>query len=140
MSGPFVHVHHVRFEEVDAAGIVYFAHFFSWCHDAMEAMLGAVDGGYAGLVMKRRLGLPAVHVEADFESPLRFGDDVRIAVTAERLGTSSVTLRFDLARASDGGRVATLRHVAVLTDLVELKSRPLPDDVRRVLESMKLPG
>ena len=136
MTAPFVHVHHVRFEEVAAAGIVYFAHFFSWCHDAMEAMLGAVDGGYSGLVMKRRLGLPAVHVEANFASPLRFGDDVRIAVSVERIGTSSVALRFDLARASDGGHVATLRHVAVLTDLNELRSRPLPDDVREVLSGL----
>jgi 4-hydroxybenzoyl-CoA thioesterase len=136
VNAPFVHVHHVRFEEVDAAGIVYFAHFFSWCHDAMEALLGTVDGGYAGLVTKRRLGLPAVHVEADFSSPLRFGDDVRIAVSVERLGTSSVALRFDLARTSDGVHVATLRHVAVLTDLNALRSRPLPDDVREVLAGL----
>jgi 4-hydroxybenzoyl-CoA thioesterase len=138
VSAPFVHVHHVRFEEVDAAGIVYFAHFFSWCHDAMEALLGTLEGGYAGLVVRRRLGLPAVHVEADFVSPLRFGDDVRVAVSVERLGTSSVTLRFDLARESDRGHVATLRHVAVLTDLVQLKSRPLPDDVRKALEAVKV--
>ncbi len=139
MTTPFVHVHHVRFEEVDAAGIVYFAHFFTWCHDAMEALLGPIDGGYAGLVIKRRLGLPAVHVEADFASPLRFGDDVRIAVSVERLGTSSVALRFELARASDGAHVATLRHVAVLTDLNELRSRPLPDDVRQALEAVRVP-
>ena len=39
MGSPFVFVRRVRFEEIDAAGIVYFPRFFTFCHDAMEAML-----------------------------------------------------------------------------------------------------
>ncbi len=133
MASPFVFVHRVRFEEIDTAGIVYFARFFSWCHDAMAAMLAPVDGGYRGLVLDRKLGLPAVHAEADYVSPLRFDDEVRIAVTVEKLGRSSVGMRFDLTRGDDGRAVATLRHVMVLSDLQALESRPLPDDVRAVL-------
>ena len=134
MTEPYVHVHRVRFDEVDAAGIVYFARFFTWCHDAMEAMLGTVDGGYVGLVTERRLGFPAVHVEADYAAPLRFGDAVSVAATVERLGKSSIALRFELTSASDGDHVATLRHVVALTDLDAMRARPLPDDVRSVLE------
>ncbi len=140
MTAPFVYVHRVRFEEVDAAGIVYFARFFSFCHDAMAAMLSGLDGGYAALVTKRRLGLPAVHCEADFSAPLRFGDDVRVAVVVERLGASSCALRFDLERADPDGRgspspVATLRHVVALTDLAAMRAVPLPEDVRSVFEA-----
>jgi 4-hydroxybenzoyl-CoA thioesterase len=134
VSAAFVHIHRVRFDEVDAAGIVYFARFFSWCHDAMEAMLSTLDGGYTALVIERRLGLPAVHVEADFAAPLRFGDEVRIATVVERLGTSSCALRFDLQRASDSQCIATVRHVVALTDLVAMRARPLPNDVRALLE------
>lgn len=133
MSAPFFFAHRVRLDEVDAAGIVYFAHFFTWCHEAMAAMLEPVDGGYASLVMTRRVGLPAVHVEADFAAPVRFGDEVRIATAVERVGTSSCALRFDIERTSDGDHIATLRHVVALTDLGEMRSRPLPDDVLRVL-------
>ena len=134
MGAPFLHVHRVRFEEIDAAGIAYFARFFTWCHDAMEAMLAPIDGGYIGLVRDRRMGMPAVHVEADFASPLRYGDSVRVAVTVERTGKSSVTLRFDLSRLPDGTKVATLRHVVALTDMTAMRSRPLPDDVRAILD------
>jgi 4-hydroxybenzoyl-CoA thioesterase len=134
VSAPFVHVHRVRFDEVDAAGIAYFANFLRWCHDAMAAMLAPLDGGYAALVSRRRLGLPAVHVDADFASPLRFGDEVRIALAVERIGTSSCSLRFDLAR-GDGGPVATVRHVVVLTDLALMRARPLAADVRAILEN-----
>jgi acyl-CoA thioesterase FadM len=31
MNPPFVPLHRVRFDEVDGAGIVYFARFFSLC-------------------------------------------------------------------------------------------------------------
>jgi 4-hydroxybenzoyl-CoA thioesterase len=138
MSAAFVHVHRVRFDEVDAAGIVYFARFFSFCHDAMEGMLARLDGGYTALVTTRRLGLPAVHVEADFAAPLRFGDEVRITTVVERVGTSSCTLRFDLERTADDDHVATVRHVVALTDLTAMRARPLPDDLRAVFDGYRV--
>ncbi len=135
MTAPYVHVHRVRFDEVDAAGIVYFARFFTWCHDSMEAMLDGVEGGYVGLVVQRRLGFPAVHVEADYAAPLRFGEEVHIAATVERIGKSSIAMRFDLTRASDGDHVATLRHVVAVTDLDAMRAHAIPDDVRTALET-----
>jgi 4-hydroxybenzoyl-CoA thioesterase len=140
LGTPFQSVHRVRFEEIDAAGIVYFARFFTWCHDAMAAMLEPLDGGYVALVRGRNLGFPAVHVEADYVSPLRFGDEVRIAIHVERAGRSSVAMRFELTRGDDGRKVATVRHVMVLTDLTVLKSAPLPEDVRAVFERHMSPS
>jgi 4-hydroxybenzoyl-CoA thioesterase len=140
VGAPFVFTHRVRFEEIDAAGIVYFARFFTWCHDAMEAMLAPIDGGYVGLLRKRKLGLPAVHAEADYVAPLRFGDDVRIEVLVEKLGQSSVGLRFDLTRMDDGTKVATVRHVVVMSDVTVVRSTPLPDDVRSTFARYMAPG
>jgi 4-hydroxybenzoyl-CoA thioesterase len=137
LTGAFEHVHRVRFDEVDAAGIVYFPRFFTWCHDAMEALLTPID--YADLVRRRRLGLPAVHAEADYTSPVRFGDEVRVAVVVERIGTSSCALRFDLSHGER--RVATLRHVVAATDLDAMRARPLPDDVRAAFQRhLVMPG
>ncbi len=130
MGTPFLFVHRVRFEEIDAAGIVYFARFFTWCHDAMAAMLDPIEGGYAGLVRTRKLGFPAVHVEADYLSPLRFGDEVHVHVHVEKAGRSSAHMRFEMTRGDDGRKVATLRHVMALTDLTAFRSTPLPDDVQ----------
>ena len=48
--------HAVRFEEVDAAGIVFFARFFNWCHEAMERFFDAITGGYVDLITRRRVG------------------------------------------------------------------------------------
>jgi 4-hydroxybenzoyl-CoA thioesterase len=131
---PFVFDRPVRFEEVDAAGIVFFPRFLEYCHEAMEALLAPLEGGYAHLVMERKLGLPAVRVEADFSSPLRFGDVARIRVTVEQIGRTSCTLLYEMASAKTSKPVARVRHVVVLSDLRALQKVEIPADVRAILE------
>ena len=125
----------VRFEDVDAAGIVFFARFFSYCHEAMETLFDGIEGGYVALITKRKVGFPAVHVEADFRAPLRYGDVVRVAVDVMRVGTKSTTLRFTMTRGADGTSVAAVTHVCAVSDLVALKAVPIPEDVRAVLDA-----
>jgi 4-hydroxybenzoyl-CoA thioesterase len=136
----FVYDRPVRFEDVDAAAILFFARFFNYCHEAMEGLFSPLEGGYAHLIVARTLGFPAVHVEADFTAPLRFGDVARIAVVVERIGKSSCTLRYDFTRAGDGAKVAVIRHVVVVSDLRLIKTAPMPDDVRAVLEAHLVPN
>jgi 4-hydroxybenzoyl-CoA thioesterase len=130
----FVFERSVKFEDVDAARIVFFPRVLAYCHDAMAALMAPLLGGYAGLVTKRGLGLPTVHTEADFSAPLRFGDVARIELSVGRIGTSSTTLRFEISRAEDGVRVAQVSLVCACTDLAKLRAIPWPDDVRAILE------
>ena len=134
----FVYERAVRFEDVDAAAIVFFSRFLNYCHEAMEALLAPLEGGYAALIVARRRGMPAVRVEADFAAPLRFGDSMRIEVTVEHIGNTSCTFRYEIKNAKDGAHVARIRHVVVLCDLDGIKATPIPADVRAVLE-MHLP-
>ena len=123
----------VRFEDVDAAQIVFFPRFFSYCHEAMEALFTPLDGGYVRLIKERRIGLPAVHVEADFKAPLTYGDVARIDVTVPHVGTTSCTLAYRVMRAKDDTLVATVKHVCVVSDLRALTKIAIPDDVRALL-------
>jgi 4-hydroxybenzoyl-CoA thioesterase len=129
----------VRFEEVDAAGLVFFAWFFNWCHEAMAHLFDGVPGGYVDLITRRRVGFPAVHVDADWRAPLRYGDVATITISVTQVGTSSATLRYVLTRTSDGAHVATIHHVTVATDLDTMTKRPLPDDCRALLEAHRAP-
>jgi 4-hydroxybenzoyl-CoA thioesterase len=130
----------VRFEEVDAAGIAFFARFFNWCHEAMERFFDGVPGGYVGLIIGRKLGFPAVHLTADWKMPLRYGDIVSIATSVTKVGCTSATFRYVLTRESDGAHVATVEHVTVATDLDTMTKRPLPDDCRALLETHRTPS
>ena len=76
----------VRFEEIDAAGIVFFARYLHICHDAMEAVFAPLPGGYCALITQRRIGFPAVHTDCEFVAPLRYGDVVRVETSVVRAG------------------------------------------------------
>jgi YbgC/YbaW family acyl-CoA thioester hydrolase len=130
----------VRFQEVDAAGLLYFPRFLSFAHEAMEELFAPLgEGGYVGLIRDRRVGLPAVHLETDFRAPVRYGDRIRVETAVERIGTRSLTLRHRFVRARDGVTAAVVRHTVVSTDLSTLKSCEMPADVRRVAEAHQEP-
>lgn len=130
----FVYERAIRFEEVDAARIVFFARFLNYAHEAMEALLGGLQGGYVRLVNERRIGMPAVHVSCDFRAPLRFGDVVRIETHAARIGNKSITYRYEFFRKADGVHAASVEHVCAVTDLDAMRAIPVPDDIRALLE------
>jgi 4-hydroxybenzoyl-CoA thioesterase len=129
----------VGFDETDAAGIVFFARFFHWCHEAMERFFDGVPGGYVELITRRRIGFPTVHATADWKLPFRYGDTTRIETSVVRLGTTSATLRFGLSRLRSGSKVAemaaTIEHVCVATALDTMTKLPVPDDCRALLEA-----
>ncbi|MCC9307788.1 acyl-CoA thioesterase [Kitasatospora sp. RB6PN24] len=85
-----VHRCHVEWMDTDAAGhhhntaIVRFV-------EAAEAALMRDSGitGYFGAA-------PRVRYEVDFSAPLWFGQHVTTVLTVERIGTSSLTLRFEV--------------------------------------------
>ncbi len=129
----FTYPRPVRFEDVDAAQIVFFSRFLNYCHEAMEALFGDLPGGYVGLIVERHIGLPAVHVECDFTSPLRYGDVARIDVTLDRIGRSSCAFRYVITRVADGAPVAVILHVCAVSDLRALRSIPIPDDMRALM-------
>lgn len=123
----------IGFEDVDAAGLLFFGRYFGYCHEAMERLFGT----YVDLIMRRRIGFPAVHVEADFKAPLAYGDVARIGVSVVKLGTTSCTLRYDVVRARDGVTAATITHVVVAMDLATKAKVPIPEDCRALLEAAR---
>jgi 4-hydroxybenzoyl-CoA thioesterase len=128
----------VRFEEVDAAGIAFFPRFAAWGHEAMEAFFDQVAGGYVDLIMRRRIGFPAVKLEAEFLAPVRYGDVVVIETSVSHLGNRSATFTYRM-RCGER-RVATLHHTVVISDLVAMRSTDMPADVRAALEAHVSPN
>ena len=123
----------IRFEEVDAAQILFFGRFLSLCHEAMEHFFAGLAGGYVSLIHDRRIGYPAVKVDAQYRSPLRYGDTAMIETTVAHVGTTSTTFRYVFRRKADNVHCATILHVVVASDLDTVTKVPLPDDCRALL-------
>lgn len=123
----------VRFEDVDAAHIVFFGRYMNYAHEAMEHLFSSVEGGYAGLITQRQVGFPAVKVEAIYHAPLRYGEVVDIETRALRVGNRSATLGYRFVRVHDQKPVAEIAHTVVLSDLRTVTSCDMPADVRALL-------
>ena len=121
----------VRFQDVDAAQIVFYPRVLEYFSDAYVAMLLA--GGF-DLPGELALGslLPLVHAEADYLKPLRFGDATHVEVARVRLGETSFTVGYRVRLAS--GRAAAIgQTVHVCLDRASFRPQAIPERVRAVL-------
>jgi 4-hydroxybenzoyl-CoA thioesterase len=124
----------VAFDEIDAAGFAYFPKVVALAHEALERLLeDARPGGYAGWVMGERIGLPCVHVAADFSAPLRFGDEIVVTTSIAKFGTTSVSFLVNVSR-GDGVQCARIDYVVACAKLDGPRKHPLPVELRRALE------
>jgi 4-hydroxybenzoyl-CoA thioesterase len=125
--------HRIRFSECDPAGIVFYPQYFVLFNDLVEAWIdSSVPNGYHGLIATRRVGMPTVHLVADFKVISRMGDDVVLALEVVRVGTKSYTLALSCKGVVGDVRM-TVEQTIVTTSLQTHAAIPIPDELRRVL-------
>ena len=122
----FARRYRYRFGDIDHAGIAYYPALLHYCHCAFEDFWADELGvNYPTLMRDHNLGFPTVHLEADFLSPIRYGDEPEIRVGVLRVGGSSVDFGFWFSTAQPACRMR-LTTVAVAMDTlkkVELPAR-----------------
>ncbi|MCS6799060.1 MAG: acyl-CoA thioesterase [Myxococcota bacterium] len=120
----------IRFGDEDHAGIVYYPRYFDFFHQAFEDLFESQGVPYRVCLDEDRIGWPAVHAEADFERPLRFGDVLDVDVSVERFGRSSVSFRYEGRRRADGERVVVGRTIVACVDLRTFRPMSVPTRYR----------
>jgi 4-hydroxybenzoyl-CoA thioesterase len=126
----------IKFDDVDAAGLVYYPRFFHLCHVVFEDLFNQKGPiSYPKLIKERRIGFPTVHVEATFSHPLRYGDDVEIELKLLEIKNSSVVTAYRFLM-KDGLACFYAAITTVCMDLEQEKSLSLPSDLREFLEGV----
>lgn len=119
--------------ETDPAAIIYGPQAFAIAIECIEELLIASTGlCFRDLNLKRDVGTPWVHMSCDFEKPLYAGEAYAVEVTLEKLGGSSFTYRVR-AFNDAGTRLFSVKLVGVAVDLKTMKTKSIPDDIRRGL-------
>jgi 4-hydroxybenzoyl-CoA thioesterase len=137
-----VHRHRleVHFGDCDPAGIVYFPRFFDFFHRAMESWFGEALGvAYERVIVGQKIGFPAVHTEADFRAPCRFGEGVIVELRLGRLGRTSLTLDYEVRGEAKGDTRLTGQTVCAVMDLdpeskTYMRAVALPPELREAME------
>ncbi|AYN19097.1 acyl-CoA thioesterase [Alcaligenes aquatilis] len=126
--------HRIRFSECDPAGIVFYPQYFVMFNDLMEAWIDSMTPeGFHNMIASKRVGMPSVHIEAEFKSISRMGDDVVMSLGVERIGNSSLTLLLRCI-GKDGVLRMQVRQTVVTTSLETHLGISIPDFLRNPMQ------
>lgn len=115
----FMYTRTIRFQETDAAGVVYFANVLSICHEAYEASLIASGIDARLFFSKGELAVPIVHATVDFLKPMYCGDRISLQLTPTQVNDSTFEIRYSVFCAPSGQNEnrlvsqALTRHVCI---------------------------
>jgi len=117
----------VRFQDVDAAGIIFYPRLLEYFHDAYVSFLAAVGTPLPEVLRSGRWLSPVRHAEADYFRPLRFGDEVEVALVRAHLEPTEVTLGYRVAR-SDSDEVCVVGQVVhTFLDAATFRRTDIPE-------------
>ncbi len=105
----------IRFGDTDPYGVVYYATYHRWAHQAVEDFLRAkgFDPDRFFRDKDRGIGMPVVASSGRFFRPLKYPSSVLSKVSVTEVGKSSIT--FEVVFSCEGKAVAklTLTFVAI---------------------------
>ena len=130
----WAHETSIRFQDVDAAGVVFFARFFDFFHDAWLAFIEHGGLQYPEIVNARSWGAPLKHVEADYFAPLRFGDRIAVGLVEAAWEGSNLLIGYQV---TSGGKVAAVgmtQHVVI--DIQGMKRIDPPEAFRAIFQPL----
>jgi acyl-CoA thioester hydrolase len=116
----------VAWVDTDAGGRIHFTAVFRWAEAAETALmrrLGFLQGSWGDFPRRR--------VEAEYLKVLRFEDEIEIRLRVDKVGRTSVSYAWTIAK--DGEPYVKGRHTVVHVD-AEGRPEPLADAVRAALE------
>ena len=120
----------VRFVECDQQGVVFNSHYLVWADEAVNVWFAARGLPWAELVA-RGVDYYVVASSLEWSSSARYGDTVDGDVEVDKLGRTSLALRFDI-------RVGERPCCVVRTTYVCTEGgtpKPWPDDVRALMQT-----
>jgi acyl-CoA thioester hydrolase len=130
MGGTYTHRVDVRYLEVDRQGVVFNMWYLAYFDDAMSGLLAHGGVPYPQLLAEG-YDVMLVHTELDWTAGVGFGDDVRVEVSTERIGTTSFTLGFAVLRGTEV--VCRARTVYVAVAVKDYAKREIPTRLRAAL-------
>jgi 1,4-dihydroxy-2-naphthoyl-CoA hydrolase len=94
----FTYVRTIRFQDTDAAGVVYFANVLPMCHEAYEESIAAVGIQLQAFFGSNAVAIPIVHASVDLFQPMFCGDRQLIHLTPQRLDNHKFEIAYEILK------------------------------------------
>ena len=133
----FVERRAIRFQDIDAAGIIFYPRVLEMFHDVYAAFLAFAGTPLPEVLRSGGWLAPVRHAEADYFKPLCFGDPVSVEICRAHLAETEATLGYRIARAQGEEVCAVGQVVHTFVERASFKRTPIPEPVRRALERIE---
>ncbi len=125
----------IRFQDVDAAGSLFFARLFDYLHGAYEGLLESAGCPLPLVLAEKSWAAPLRHVEADYFGPLTFGDRVVVHIALAHVEETEITLGYRVVK-EDESVAAVGQTVHTFIDVGSRTRRPVPPELTRLLTAL----
>ena len=119
----------VRFRDVDALGHVHHSMALVYAEE-VRAAFWREEVGRPGI---DRIDYVIAQATANYHSPIHFPSTLTVALRVSRMGGSSFTMEYEI-RGADGNLLVTVETVQVMYDYGSSRSKPIPPEMRTLLE------
>lgn len=133
MPNRFTIQEHVRWSDVDRAGIIYYGQFLRFFEIAETELFRSVGLPYSKVFDGFDIWLPRVQIHFDFHKPLVLDDLIEVSSYVGRFGSKSFTLRFEVNKKGENDLVAEGHVVLACVSRSTFKSVPVPAEIIEAL-------
>lgn len=131
--GGFKYKRRLHFSETDMAGIAHFSVYFRFMEEAEHALWRAAGLSIGEVALTG--GWPRVSATFDYRSPLRFEDEVEVAVRIGTVTRRSVRYEFTVMRGDVLVGTGSLTAVATAKEDGRLRAVDIPQEMIARLRS-----
>jgi len=131
----FFHPIEVRYGDLDPQGHVNNACYLTYMEQARIAYIQTLGLWPGGTFLD--IGIILAEAQVVFNSPILYGQKLRVGVRVSRLGNKSLTMDYLLEDAENGKRLASGSSVLVTYNYRDARSLPIPEDWRKAIESFE---
>ncbi len=130
----FVMTRRVHFSETDRAGVLYFAHYYRFMEETEHAFWRSLGVAVVTDVAGLETTWPRVATSCEYFSPVRFDDELELALKVVNIGHKSVS--YEVEFRCDGRRIALGRMTTVYCAIGNGEFQPtsIPESLRCKLE------
>ncbi|MBI3089267.1 MAG: acyl-CoA thioesterase [Candidatus Tectomicrobia bacterium] len=139
MDRRFTHEVRVRWRDTDTASEVFYPNYFAFVTDAETEFFRSRGLPQQELIRRCGIYLPRVTVHASFRARTHWDDLLQVAIWVEELAEKRYKLGFEITRQATGELVSDGYIVNVCVDAEKRKSRPIPAEIRDILQPLCRP-
>lgn len=125
---PFTYARKIRFQDTDAAGVVYFANVLAMCHEAYEESLATSGINLKSFFSNSTSAIPIVHADVDFFRPLFCGEQISVHLKTKYLDDRFEVI-YEVVALETNKLVAKATTTHVCIDPTSRKRKDLPDEM-----------